>query len=140
MSDTPKVWVVGATVFQPDRDGRYHLVEYALRTTNVRAFFSSGAAETHAAEEERAELRTLLAEDLLSDYCSPRQVERQTSATRTRLALLLHDEEISDVDAWEVCRGPFRTLSDAECDEVLAIFPHLKWVVREVEVETGFTQ
>jgi hypothetical protein len=131
-----KVWVVGSTVFNySDRTGRYHLVEDTMRTINLRVFLSAKEAEAHAAEEASEEMRVLYEHNLLSDYCTGWQVERLSDAQRTRLTLILRDSD-SPMHPYQICRGPFpdRRLSNAECAELLEIFPHLKWVVREVDV------
>jgi hypothetical protein len=133
----PVVWYIATPYFTEGFDGSLYQCDDALVTRSIRTFSKQSEAREEATKEERAELRVTLGNDVLHRLCPESVTDQLSDEEYARLNDLLHKGESCN-ETKDIFQGPFHfALTDAECDEVLEILAHLKWVVGCWPIEQG---
>ncbi len=120
------VWYVARPYYEQGVSGYFYKTDNTLDVETLQVFEDEYDAKFQAVEESRRTLRDLLVHDSLERFCPVRVIDQLSEDDYERLHQILHGEETDDT-----FHSPFRVeeITDDECDEVLEILSHLKWVV-----------
>jgi hypothetical protein len=133
------VWYTAHAHFE-EGDKYLHRADDAVDTETLQVFDTEAAAMYQAREEGRSSLKRYLSGESLWIFCPVHITDELTEGSYARLRKILHgDETIGTFHGRKtnsVFCAPFREgITDEECDEVLEILPHLKWVVGSTEIK-----